>query len=440
MAIDYTTTTSITDLLQNVYGEGITNQFTDEVTTYHQFKKTDKKYSPRGKGYVGAISNSNPQGVGARGEGQILPDPLTGKYDNVLIKPKFIYGAIRVSGPSMEAGRGAIAAFVDTLSEEVDRVYKSVVVDLNRQANGDGFGLLGTLSEASDALTTSSTTWTCTFDNDTATRYMHDGQIVDFYQSTAIDQSSVASRISSVDTVNNTVEMEFNDGTYKANHPIVAARSYTIATDTVASGSYMVKLGSRRASHATSDDPYEMTGLQGIFDDGTLLATFQDITVATNPKWKATLLGNSSVDRELTINLMLQALNASRTRGGDNISTMRMGLGQERKYANLLTPDVRFQPQVLKGGYVTLTFAGGTGSVEIVVDPYCTPGAIYFEPKDCIHKYEMLPLGFGNVDPNLKQRVGYDEYDQFLKIYTQLGTEKRASLTLLKDLVEPELF
>lgn len=440
MAIDSIDTTSITDLLQEVYGDGITNQFVDEVTTYNQFAKAESKYSPRGKGYHFAISNSNPQGVGARGEGQILPDPLVGKYDQGKISPKYIYGAIRVTGPSMEAGRGAIAAFVDTLSEEVDRVYKSVVVDLNRMANGDGFGLLGTLSEESDALTTSATTWTCTFDNALATKYMHDGMLVDFFQGAAIDQSSVASRISAVDTVNKTVEMEFNDGTYKAQHPIVAARSYTIATDTVASGSLMVKLGSRRASHATSDDPYELTGLQGIFDDGTLVSTFENIVVANFPKWKATILGNSSVDRELTINLMLQALDASRTRGGDNISTMRMGLGQQRKYANLLTPDVRFAPQKLKGGYITLTFAGGSGNVDIVIDPYNQPGVIYFEPDKCIKKYEMLPLGFGNVDPSLKQRAGYDEYDQFLKIYTNLGVEKRSGLVLLKDLVEPELF
>ncbi len=65
---------------------------------------------------------------------------------------------------------------------------------------------------------------------------------------------------------------------------------------------------------------------------------------------------------ELSIDLMLQACDATRTRSGARGSRMFMGLGQRRKYANLLLPDVRFAPAVLKGGYETLTFAGGDGS------------------------------------------------------------------------------
>jgi hypothetical protein len=104
-------------------------------------------------------------------------------------------------------------------------------------------------------------------------------------------------------------------------------------------------------------------------------------------------------------------------------------------------PDVRFAPTVLKGGYETLTFSGGDGSLEIIVDPVCQPNRIYFFPDDIIKKYELTPLGWGNLDGSqLHQRASYDEWDAFLRCYTNLGCETRNCLTVLKDLVEPSLY
>ena len=75
----YADTTNLTEILKNVYGEGITNQFNDEKITYNLFSKSDRK--PGGKGYVFALRYARAQGTGARGESSKLPDPLTGKKD-----------------------------------------------------------------------------------------------------------------------------------------------------------------------------------------------------------------------------------------------------------------------------------------------------------------------------------------------------------------------
>ena len=438
MAIDFHDLTSISAMLKNVYGTGLKNQFADEKTTYNLFPKSDRK--PRGLGYVFGTRWARAQGVGARRESEMLPDPLAGKYVQGTISPKYIYGTLRMTGPAIEASKGDMAAFVEGLSDSINDIYEAMIVDLNRQACGDGFGLLGTLSATSDTLTTSTTTWTITLDNDTGVMRLIPGMVVDFFEAGAIDESSVASRVASIDPVAKTAEMEFNDGTYKTNHPIVAARSYSIAAATVASGAFAVRSGAREAAHATSNTPVEMTGLDGIFDDGTLLATFENITVASYPMWQASVLGNSSVNRELTLDLMLQALDVTRTSSGKSVKTMRMGLGQRRKYANLLLPDVRFSPGQLRGGYEVLTFAGGDGSVEMVIDPALSPNKIYCEPEGAIMKYEMTPLGWGKLDQQIHQRQGYDEWDQFLRVYTNLGVEQRNSLTLIKDLVEPSLY
>jgi len=439
MAIDFHDLTAMQEQLKNVYGKGLQNQFVDEKTTYNLFPKSERK--PRGLGYVFGTRWARAQGVGARRESEILPDPLAGKYKQGKISPKYIYGTLRMTGPAIEASKGDMAAFVEGLADSITDIYEAIVVDLNRQACGDGFGLLGTLSAASDAVTTTgTTTWTITMDNDLGVSRVIPGMVVDSYVAGAIDQSSVASRVASVDPVAKTMEMEVNDGTYKSNHPIVAARSYTITTDVLASGQFVVRSGAREAAHATSDTPVEMTGLEGIYDDGTLLATFENITVASYPMWEANMVGNSGVNRELTLDLMLQALDITRTQSGKRVACMRMGLGQRRKYANLLLPDVRYQAQELEGGYEKLTFAGGDGSVKMIIDPALPPNKIFCEPAGAIQKYEMAALGWGKLDQQIHQRQGYDEWDQFLRIYTNLGAEQRNCLTLIKDLVEPSLF
>jgi hypothetical protein len=435
---DYHDLTSLTDTLKTVYGQGLTNQFEDEKTTYTQFPKSERK--PKGLGYEFGLRYARAQSVGGRGESQALPPPLVGKFDKGLIQPRYVYGVIRMTGPAISAAKGDRAAFVDGLADSVEDIYNSLVVDLNRQCHGDGFGLLATLSAVSDALTTSGSTWTITCNNDVGVKYLKEGMIVDFYQSTAIDESSVASRISSVDPFTKTAEMEPNDGTYKAIHPIVAARSYSITTDTVASGSYVVRMGAREATHATTNTPYEMTGMNGLFDDGTLLASFENITVANYPKWKANILGNNSVNRELSIDLMLQACDLTRVQAGKAPTVIRLGLGQRRKYAALLSPDVRFAPGELKGGYEILSFSAGDGSIKMVVDPDTQPNKMYFHPEGVIQRYEMEALGWGNLDQQMHWVPGYDQWDQFLRIYTNLGVEQRNCLTLIKDLVEPPLY
>jgi hypothetical protein len=438
MAIDYHDLTAIADTLKYVYGQGIANQFADETTGYNLIPKSERQ--PKGLGYEFAIRYARAQGVGARAESAKLPDPLVGKFDRGRILPKYMYGSLRLTGPMIEAAKADVAAFVDGLADSVDDIYQSLIVDMNRQFWGDGFGLIATLSDTSDALTTSSTTWTVPVNNKVGTMYMQEGMLVDFFNGTAADQSAVASRISSVDVQGKTCEMEYNDGTYKTNHPDATFAGYTIATSTVASGSFMVKMGTRESTHATSNTPKEITGMAGIFDDGTLIATFENIAVATYPRWKANILDNSSVDRNLSLDLMMQGVDMARIASGKRISRMWMGLGQRRQYANLLLPDVRFQPTQLKGGYEVLTFAAGDGTVEILIDPICTPGTIYMEPAGVVQKYEMTPLGWGNLDQQMHWRSGYDEWDQFLRLYTNLGVEQRNCLVKISDLVEPELW
>ncbi|MCK4823363.1 hypothetical protein KA005_46855, partial [bacterium] len=258
-------------------------------------------------------------------------------------------------------------------------------------------------------------------------------------------KSVIAARVSAIYPSTNKVKFEEYELTnvYNANHPIYAT-THTGTKQSVPASAIAIKMAARELTQATTEftsaKAREMMGLLGIYDNDTLLASFENIDTGTYPDWQANVLSNSGVTRELSIDLMLQCLDLTRVKSGSTPSRMFMGLGQRRKYANLLMPDVRFQPTVLKGGYETLTFAGGDGTVSMVIDPMCQNQHIFFEPEGTIKRYEMSPLGWGNIDQQWHQRSGYDEWDAFLRLYSNLGCEKRSCLTLLKDLVEPNLY
>lgn len=433
-------TSALAYQFKQVYGKLITDLFARHTMTYNQFDESPRKAEirPGGTGFYFSTRQGDVEGVGGRVENAILPEPLPGDGVQGIITPRLIYAVIRMSGLAIEAGKSDQMAFVNAQTDATMNAYNSLVSDLNRQCHGDGWGLLGTTSAAATP-GTSAATWTAAFDNDRGTRYMKKGMICDFYQSTTLDVTASAVRISSINPITKVVTFEaIGDGkNYRAYHPIVAAQSYTITTASIASGSFMVRYGARLASHATTGNSRELVGLDGQFDDGTLLDAFEGITIATDPEFKANVMSNASVNRALSIDLMLAAMDMSAARSHTPVNCMRLGLGQRRKYFGLLSPDIRFSPKELKGGYEVLSFSQNS-AVEMVVDPVTQPNQIYFEPKKTIKKYELTPIGWGGFDPNkMHWRPDYDQATMFLRCYLNLGCEERQSLTLLKDLTEP---
>jgi len=434
-------TSALTYQFKQVYGKLITDLFARHTMTYNQFDESPRKAEirPGGTGFYFSTRQGDVEGVGGRVENAILPEPLPGDGVQGIITPRLIYAVIRMSGLAIEAGKSDQMAFVNAQTDATMNAYNSLVNDLNRQCHGDGWGLLGTTSAVCTPDTDGSGTWTAAFDNDRGTRYMKKGMICDFYTSTTLSTSASSVRISSINPITKVVTFEQAADAYRAYHPIAAARTspYTNAASTQASGSFLVRYGARLAAHLTTGTSRELTGLDGMFDDGTNLATFEGITITSDPEFKANVMRNANVNRELSIDLMLAAMDMSAARSHTPVNCIRLGLGQRRKYFGLLAPDIRFSPKELKGGYEVLSFSQNA-AVEMFVDPVTQPNQIYFEPKKTIKKYELTPIGWGGFDPNkMHWRPDYDQATMFLRTYTNLGVEERQALTLLKDLTEP---
>lgn len=430
------TTTTIAYELKRVYGNKLTKLWADHAMTYNMFFKSKRPYMsvPGGAGFYFATQQSDPQGVGGRGESMYLPEPMTSDGVQGVVTPQGLYSVGRMSGLSMEAARGNTMSFVNSKSNMVKRMYMSLVNDMNRQCHGDGTGLLGTLSTTATPSTT--TAWTATFNNDRGVRYIKKGMVCDFYNSTAIDTSASSVRVSSVNPNTRVVTFESGDDLYRAYHPLTAAQSYSNGTGTIASGSFLVRYGARAASHVVTTT-YELAGLEACYDDGTVLTSFEGITIANDPEFKANRIHNSGTNRELSIDLMLAAMDMTNARSGETCDLIRMGIGQRRKYFALLEGDRRYNSGKLQGGYEELQFAQN-GAVRIVVDPVTQPNKIYFEVDGAIKKYELTSIGWGGFDPNFMHwREDYDEGTMYLRTYTNLGVENRPALTRLEDLTEP---
>ena len=433
-------TSAIANQLKRVYGQGLTDLFSRHTMTYNLFDQTKKKASvkPGGVGYYFGLRKGDIESVGARSEGQYLPEPLAGSSVQGVISPKLIYASLRLSGLAVEAGKSDVMAFVNTQGDAVKNAFNSLVVDLNRQCHGDGFGKLGTVDSATTYSLSAGATWDVGFNNDLGVRYMRKGMICDFYASGGgIDVTASSVRISSINPSTKVVTFEKGADSYKTYHPITAAQSYSNSATSIPAASQLVRYGARDASFATSDTPVELVGLLGHYDDGTLLAAHEGITVATHPEFKANILSNSSVNRELSIDMMLASMDMTSARSGKQCSLIRLGMGQRRKYFGLLEPDVRFAPAKYKGGYEQLDFSQN-GAVKMIVDPMTQPNKMFFEVDGAIKKYELMPIGWGGFDPNkMHWRENYDEATMFLRVYTNLGVEERNCLTLLSDLTEP---
>jgi len=436
------TMTTIAYQLKRIYGDKITELFSRQSMTYNMFLKSSRNVGtgPRGVGYYFALRQSDIQSVGSRGEGYYIPEPLAGSGVQGVITPRYMYGTLRLSGPAVEAGKGNLAAFAEVQGDAIASTYKALVTDLNRQCWGDGFGKLAVLSAASGT-PSSSTYWTATCNNDLGTRYLQKGMVVDVFSSAgAIDADKTSLRIYSINPTAKTVTFEKVSHNAISSYGTYHPRGYTTSQavgSALASADQLVRQGARDSSFATTDTPWELTGMDAMFDDGTLVATFEGVTVATYPEFKANILGNSDVKRELSIDLMLQGMDMTATRSDERVDTIITGLGQRRKYFALLSPDVRYTAGSFEGGYETLAFAQG-GRVALTFDPHCQPNRMYMFPRSAIKKYEMTPISWGGIeDGKAHWREMYDQATMFLRTYTNLGVEKRNALTLIDDLTEP---
>lgn len=390
--------TTATNILKEIYEPRIRDQLQDWNKASKRIESTSEGVTSDvgGKYVVFPIHTQRNNGIGARLEMEQLPVAQNQGYQRAQLGLTYQYGAIRLSGVSIELADGNPKSFASVLDEEVNGIQRDVAKDKNRQVYGTSVGAMMTSSGAYAVNTISSTN----------TQYVEVGQIVDVYDSTGTTLRASGRNITAV-TKNTSIVV---DGA---------------AITTGASGDIVVRTGNINR---------EIVGFSQIVNDTGILF---NIDPATVPIWKSVMNGNSGTTRPLSESLMIKQVDDIYTNGG-NVTVVFCNLGVRRSYFNLLVQQRRYTDTTeFEGGFKGLAFTTDNGDVPIVSDVDCQPNRMYFLNEKEIKIYREKDWGFMDRDGSKWQRViGYDAYDATLYSYYNIGTHRRNSHGLLYDLIE----
>jgi len=423
-------------VLKEFYEGPIREHLNNKIPILQYVEKSKRKWS--GRRILFPIHLRRNHGVGARGESGKLPTAGRQEYVESKINAKFMYGRIELTGVVIAASEGDKGAFASALRTEVEGLRRDLRVDMNRQVWGNpvasaGGGAAGndTLSNNTSILaqtsgnpasTAAQAEVTVTFDNP-GTRYLKAGMVLNFGAMTGTDQGPTAGakrmQVVSVPTTTTAVLKNINATGGAAVD--IADNDVCVLGDDV-------------------DNAFnkEITGLSFMVSDSD--DNFQTVDTGLNPEWKANVLDNGGDNRPLSLELMQLAIDTADEVAGAEPNLVMGHHSIRREYINLLTSDVRYAPEQLKGGFQKLTYAGGTTPMPLEFDRHAPYNKLFFLNTNDIKLYVMKDWAFADRDGNSFSRMANsDSWEAFMCWYGNLGLERRFSQTVLSDITVDNL-
>lgn len=355
-----TAVSNVLEMLKYSYGtDRVLYLANEESPTFNILSRVKKPVGGRGQ-FLLPITTQNPGAFKGITEGGALPTSLNPDTTEALFSLQEFAGIYDVTWRLIQDARTSKFAFqqaVNYLDEGFRRRFMRL---LNADLIDDGRGRLGIFSAA---------------DDDTTVTLRHlprveKGMVVDIMDASDDDTKIGDSRtVTAVDPTNRTVTISG------------AALSGTAA------GDYIVW---EDTTDDSLSDALHTHGLLGIIDDADPASVVGDYGgidrgTAGNEFWEAVVLSNSGTNRPLTEDLMLQALDGAREKGGGNIDKWLSNLNIVRRYHEMLREPTFYalssQPGAIGGGLGRKSMrnggADGDGTtpyqfsgVDWHVDPY----------------------------------------------------------------------
>lgn len=401
-----TTMTTVNNILKEVYEDQLRDQLQSEVKTLRRIEKTSEGVSQDvgGKYVRFPIRVKRNHGIGARSENEALPIARTQGYESAQVNLAYLYGSLELTGQVFELAETNPQAFASALDQEVNGLKEGLAKDTNRQTYGTSKGVLVTATAVG--------TTTTLVVADAGAQYVEVGMFVDVF--TSADASRVA-------------DVEITNITSTGGNTTI---TFTPASGTAtASGDYMTRDNSRNK---------EKIGFEQVVSDTGVLYGVDPSTV---PVWKSVVNHNSGTNRALSEGLMIKLVDDIKKNGGDT-SVIFTNLGVRRAYFNLLVQQRRItNTQQFDGGFSGLAFTTDDGDIPLVSDYDCQANRLYFVNEKEIKLYQAGDWSFMNRDGSNWQRVitsagTFDAYQATMFKYCQLGTHRRNSHGIMKDVIE----
>jgi hypothetical protein len=138
---------------------------------------------------------------------------------------------------------------------------------------------------------------------------------------------------------------------------------------------------------------------------------------------------------------MISMADRVRVNGGKT-TLILTNLGVRTAYWNILSQQRTYvNTKEFTGGFNGLGFVTDAGEIPIVVDPDAPPNTMWFINEDEIKMYKASDWKFMDRDGSKWQRVitsagNFDAWGATLYQYSELGTHRRNTHAVLKDLIE----
>jgi hypothetical protein len=351
-------------------------------------------------------------GVGMA-DGGTLPTAGQQGYDVAVIPNAYLYGRIKVTGPTIRAARDDAGAFVTAVESEIKGVTRDMKRAINRQLHSDGTDALAFWVGADD-------TTPATVDDGRGNAFVH-----------------LPAGASTLDLIATSDNVTKHGTAISLTLGAAAATNYAVTWTGTVSGSadndYLVIAGTLgnqlmgiRGVIATTNPPLLSGGLHGL-------------PVATKTFWVSQVVTGASAgtNEALTLARMQKPIDliaSNSDYGEEDIKFLLCSYGVRAKYYDLLISEKRFVNTLsLDGGFKGLDFSGK----PLIPDPQCVKNRIYYIVPDSLRHYRTSDFDWMDKDGAVLARVpNEDAYEATLFRYANLGCTSRNANGLLDDILE----
>ncbi len=322
-------TANVIEALKYTYGvDHILYLMNEEVSVWNILSRVKKPVGGRGQ-FLMPILVQNPGVWKGVAEGGAKPTALQPDTTEALFSLEEFVGVYDVTWKLLQDARNSKFAFQQAISMLDEGIRRRIFRNINSDLIDDGRGRLGILPAASNDTT---------FESRFLPR-VEKGMVVD-----VMDDSDDDTKLADSVTVT-------------AVDPIARTVTLSGAPAGTAAGDYIVIEDTTDISVTTT--ARHLNGLLGVIDSSnpvTVVGNYGGINRSTagNEFWKAVELANGGVNRPLTEDLMLQALDGAREKGGGEVTAWLSNLNIIRRYHEMLRADTYYalstNPGAIGGG------------------------------------------------------------------------------------------
>jgi hypothetical protein len=402
------TLASITPFLKEVYQGRLREQLNNDTKTLKRILRSNSGVTNEvgGKYVTFPVHTRRNSGIGSRNEMEALPTPGQQGTAAARVGLKYGYGGVQLTGQAIALSDTDPKAFAKALDVELDGLKTDLQKDMNRQIYGDGTGSIAVVT----AVVTSTTIPV----NDA--RLFQIGENVDLITL----PTTVAQAARTVLSVS------------------LAAGANTVTVSGAAITTVVGQIFARNGSGPSAAGNREITGFAAIVNSS---GTLYNIDPTVEPEWTATVDANGGVTRALSEARMILMADTIRTRGGKT-TVIFQSLGVRRAYFNLLSQQRQVvNEQKFTGGFTGLAFTTDDGEIPAVADIDAPLNTQWFMNEDDLTFYRDEEWHWLDRDGSMWKQVrdtngDYDAYYARMVEYHELGTDRRNTHGVIKDLTE----